>query len=173
MGRNEGVSTFRNGGVSGTRIRISQSRVEIFVGRQRVATHDRLHSASRSSYRTNPKHMPASHVEWSRAQGWTGEHFRNRATRIGPATAWAMGQVLASRHHEPQSYRACQGVLSLARSYGEDRLEAAAVRLEPTGKAGYQRLKNVLEKGLDRLTDQLDLFTPPAHDNIRGPGAYQ
>ena len=152
---------------------LSQATVEVFVGRQRVAIHERLHSASRSSYRTNPKHMPASHVEWSRAQGWTGEHFRNRAARIGPATAWAMGQVLASRHHEPQSYRACQGVLSLARSYGGDRLEAAAVRLEPTGKAGYRRLKNVLEKGLDRLTDQLDLFTPPAHENIRGPGAYR
>jgi len=152
---------------------VSQTTVEAFVGRQRVATHERLHPASRSSYQTNPKHLPASHFEWSRAQGWTGEYFRDRASKIGPATAWAMGQVLASRHHEPQSYRACQGVLSLARSYGEDRMEAAAVRLEPTGKAGYQRLKNVLEKGLDRITDQLDLFTPPAHDNIRGPAAYQ
>lgn len=152
---------------------LSQTSVEIFIGRQRVATHDRLHPASRSSYQTDPKHMPASQVEWTRAQGWTGAYFRRRAAAIGPATAWAMGQVLASRHHEPQSYRACQGVLSLGRSYGEDRLEAAAVRLEPTGKAGYQRLKNVLEKGLDRLTDQFDLFAPPAHDNIRGPAAYQ
>ena len=84
-----------------------------------------------------------------------------------------MGQVLRSRHHEPQSYRACQGVLALGRSYGSERLEAAAARLAPTGKAGYQRLRNVLDKGLDRLTEPPDLFTAIEHKNLRPPGTYQ
>jgi hypothetical protein len=34
-------------------------------------------------------------------------------------------------------------------------------------------LRNILAKGLDQQAEQTDLFTPPAHDNIRGPAAYQ
>ncbi len=152
---------------------LGQQTVEIYIGSERVATHARLHPAARQSYQTDPKHMPRSHVEWSRAQGWTAEHFRYHAGLIGPATEWAMQQVLTSRHYEPQSYRSCQGVLSLAGSYGADRLEAAAARLQISGKAGYQRLKNVLEKRLDELPAQPELFTPPRHENIRGSTAYE
>lgn len=113
--------------------------------------------------------MPRSHVELSRALGWTAEHFRYHAGLIGPT----MQQVLISRHYEPQSYRSCQGVLSLTGSYGADRLEAAAARLQINSKAGYQRLKNVLEKRLDELPAQPEFFTPPEHDNIRGATAYE
>jgi hypothetical protein len=65
------------------------------------------------------------------------------------------------------------GVLSLAKKYGPDRLEAAAIRLRAAGKASYRRLTNVLEKNLDLPSEIPDLFTPPEHENIRGPAAYQ
>ena len=71
-----------------------------------------------------------------------------------------------------RSYRSCQGVLSLAKKYGEARLEAAAERCRGAGQARYRMLANILERGLDRAGDQPDLFSPPIHDNIRGPAAY-
>lgn len=150
----------------------SSSTVEIYVGPQRVATHTRFHPADRGRYRTATEHMPRNHQEWRAAEGFTGDHFRTQGEKIGPATAWAMGQVLASRYNETQSYRSCQGVLSLAQKYGPDRLEAAANRLRTAGRASYRRLSNVLEKNLDRPSVAPDLFTPPDHDNIRGPSAY-
>jgi hypothetical protein len=64
------------------------------------------------------------------------------------------------------------GVLSLVKKYGPDRLEAASARLRAAGKASYRRLTNVLEKKLDLPSGPPDLFTPPKHENIRGPSAY-
>jgi transposase len=151
----------------------TRSAVEIYIGPHRVATHTRVPAGSRGHYRTEHDHMPRNHQEWQRAQGFTGDHFRAQARKIGPATEWAMGQVLASRYNETQSYRSCMGVLSLAKKYGPDRLEAAAIRLRAAGKASYRRLTNVLEKNLDLPSEIPDLFTPPEHENIRGPAAYQ
>lgn len=150
----------------------TRSTVEIYIGPQRVATHARLHPADRGRYRTDKSHAPIHHQEWRRAEGFTGDHFRAEARKIGPATEWAMNQVLTSRYNETQSYRSCQGVLSLAKKYGPDRLEAAAIRLRAAGKASYRRLTNVLESNLDLPTGAPDLFTPPEHENIRGPSAY-
>lgn len=150
----------------------TRSAVEIYIGPERVATHARFPAGSKNHYRTEHDHMPRNHQEWRKAEGFTGDHFRAQAQKIGPATEWAMGQVLASRYNETQSYRSCMGVLSLAKRYSPDRLEAAAVRLRGAGKASYRRLTNVLEKNLDRPIGKPDLFTPPEHENIRGPSAY-
>jgi len=124
----------------------TRSAVEIYIGPHRVTTHTRVPAGSRSHYRTEHDHMPRNHQKWQRAQRFTRDHFRAQARKIGPATEWAMGQVLASRYNETQSYRSCTSVLSLARKYGRDRLEAAAIRLQTAGKASYRRLTNVLEQ---------------------------
>ncbi len=58
--------------------------------------------------------------------------------------------LLRSKPHPEQGYRACLGLLSLSREYGDERLEAAstlAVRLRsPTRKS----VKSILESGRDR-----------------------
>jgi hypothetical protein len=113
-------------------------------------------------------HMPRNHQEWQRAQGFTGDHFRAQARKIGPATEWAMGQVLASRYNETQSYRSCMGVLSLVKKYGPDRLEAASARLRAAGKASYRRLTNVLKKKLDLPSGTPDLSPPPRNTKMYG-----
>ena len=150
-----------------------RSRVEIFVGSDRVATHERLHASDRYQYRTEAAHLPKNHAEWRRAKGYDAAHFRRRAAAIGPATAWAIAQILLGRFHPPQAFRSCQGALALAGKYDPQRLEAAAERCRTAGRASYSMLKNILERGLDRQP-ATDLFTPPPeHENIRGPQAYQ
>lgn len=147
--------------------------VEIYVGPDRVATHERCHPADRGRYVTQLEHMPRSHQEWQRSRGFNGDYFLKKARAIGPATEWAIAQIMTNRYHESHTYGTCQGVLRLAEKYGPDRLEAAAAHLQPYGRAGYRRLVNVLEKRLDQVVKPPDLFSSLDHENIRGPSAYQ
>ena len=152
----------------------SRTTVEIFIGTDRVATHARLHAADRYRYQTDAKHLPKNHAEWRKTEGYDAAYFRSWARKIGPATEWAIGQILLTKIHEAQTYRACGGTLALAKKYGDDRLENAALRCQTAGKATYGMLRNILAKGLDRqmITEQTNLFTPPVHANIRGPHNY-
>lgn len=151
----------------------SRTSVEIFVGSARVATHARLDASDRYRYQTDATHLPKNHEEWRKAEGYNGAYFRGWARKIGPATEWAIGKILLTKIHEPQTYRSGQGVLALAKTYGDDRLENAALRCQTAGQATYNMLKNILQRGLDLQLNQPDSFTPAAHDNIRGPQAYQ
>lgn len=151
----------------------SRTSVEVFIGSARVATHARLEASDRYRYQTDATHLPKNHEEWRKAEGYNAAYFRSWARKIGPATEWAISKILLTKIHEPQTYRSCQGVLSLAKKYGDDRLENASLRCQTAGQATYNMLKNILDKGLDLQATQPDLFTPPAHENIRGPQAYQ
>lgn len=151
----------------------SRSTVEVFIGPDRVATHSRRRHPDKYAYTTDAAHLPRNHAEYLAAEGHNGAYFRSWGDGIGPATGWAMAKILTNKTFEVQTYRSCQGVQSLARHYGNSRLEAAAKRCQTAGQARYGMLKNILERGLDRTSDQLDLFAPPTHDNIRGAEAYQ
>ena len=151
----------------------SRGTVEIFIGAHRVATHAKRHAADRYQYQTDAAHLPRTHAEYLAAEGYDAAHFRRWAAGIGPATEWAVANVLTNKPFEAHAYRSCQGVMSLARRYGTERLERAAVRCRAAGRAGYGMLRNILERGLDRVDDQLELFDLPTHENIRGPAAYQ
>ena len=151
----------------------SRDTVEVFVGPNRVATHTRLPAGARYHYKTDAAHIPRNHEEWLKTEGYDAAYFRSWARKIGPVTEWAIGQILLTKIHEPQSYRSCIGTLALAKKYGDDRLENAAIRCQTAGKATYGMLCKILTKGLDQQDAQTDLFTPPEHDNIRGPAAYQ
>lgn len=147
--------------------------VEIFIGSNRVAVHSRLASYNQYRYQTDAQHLPKNHQEWRKAQGFDAAYFLSASEKIGSATNWAVSQVLLSKIHEVQTYKSCQGILQLAKKYTAQRLEQAALRCQKAGKATYGMLKRILEAGLDQPSATPDRFTPPAHDNIRGPEAYQ
>ena len=151
----------------------SSQTVEVFVNQQRIATHRRLSPHDTYRYQTLEQHMPRNHQEWRKAQGYDAAYFIQQARKIGPATEWAMSQVLVSRFHETQSYRSCRGILSLAKKYSPQRLEQAAKRCQGAAKTSYTMLKNILVRKLDQEPEQLRCFSPPKHDNIRGPETYQ
>ena len=151
----------------------TRSSVEVYVGQQRVAVHESFSHHDTYRYRTNEKHLPKNHLEWRKAQGYDAAYFLGKAQKIGKSTRWAIQQILLSRIHEPQTYKSCLGVLRLADKYTPQRLEQACKRCQNAGKTTYTMLKNILAKNLDQVDDKPDLFTPPKHDNIRGPSAYQ
>lgn len=80
-------------------------------------------------------------------------------------------KILQSRPHPEQGFRSCLGILRLGKSYGSDRLEAAARRALRRDACSYKSVKSILHTGLDRqpYLDELPPNRPPIqHTNIRG-----
>ena len=73
-----------------------------------------------------------------------------------------------------QGFRACLGILRLARSYGSARVEAACRRGNEIGATTYGSIASILKNGLDQAyTPEPTPEAPPIrHGNIRGTGYY-
>ncbi len=148
--------------------------VEIYVEHKRIATHVRLSVYDRQyRYQTREEHMPRHHQEWKKAQGYDAAYFLEQGGLIGPATQWAIQQVLLSRIHEPQAYNSCKGILQLAKKHTPARLEQSAKRCQTAGKATYNMLKRILQLNLDQVEEQPLQLSLGLHENIRGPEYYQ
>lgn len=147
--------------------------VEVYINKQRVATHSRLQSRNSYRHRTQATHMPQNHLEWKKSRGFDAAYFIHQASQIGQATQWAIEFIIRSAVHPPQSFNSCQGVLSLGKKYSTERLEKACARCQKVDKVSYTLVKNILMKNLDVEEETPGLFTPPIHKNIRGPKHYQ
>jgi transposase len=117
------------------------------------------------------EHRPKSHqahLEWtpSRLIGW--------AETVGHATAEVVRTILERKPHPEMGYRACLGIMSLAKTYTAARLEAASQRALLLGAFSYQSLKSILKRSLDQQPVlELDSNKPgPRHDNVRGADYY-
>ena len=115
--------------------------------------------------------MPRSHQKHLE---WTPQRLLNWGERIGPATGSIIRRLMEDKPHPEMGYRSCLGVFSLARRYGEDRLEAACARALTIGSPKRKTVQSILAAGLDRHAELLPTeATPlPAHGNVRGPGYY-
>ena len=125
--------------------RLTARTVELFHKGERVAVH--LRGGGRGRHTTLPEHMPSSHRRYA---DWTIERIRRTAAAIGPSTAKLTALILESRPHPEQGFRACLGILRLARQYGAERLEAACDRGLDIGARSYGSIQSILKNGLDR-----------------------
>lgn len=150
--------------------RFTRTTVEIFYKSKRVASHQRLRGRGR--YATKPEHMPASHRAHAE---WTPSRLISWAGKTGSATAHLVTQILETRRHPEQGYRACLGIMRLGRTHGADRLEAACHRAGRLHAYSYKTIKNILGSGMDRqpLESEPERTGPaPVHGNIRGATYY-
>jgi transposase len=149
--------------------RVTERAVELFHNGSRVAAHPL--SPLRHRHTTTPDHMPSAH---RRHADWTPARLRRDAAAIGPATAAMVEAILAAKPHPEQGFRACLGILGLARGYGAVRLEAACGRGLDIGARSYGSIASILRNGLDRAYAPEPVpDTPPIrHPNIRGGGYY-
>jgi len=150
-------------------VRITASTIECFHKNQRVACHRRDDAPGRHT--TRPEHMPEKHRYHAQ---FSPERLQRWAARVGVETEALISQVLRERPHPEQGYRACLGILRLAKSYGDERLNAACARALILGTHRYKSIESILKKGLDQQpldeTDEPQL--PADHGNLRGPGYY-
>lgn len=150
-------------------VRASTALVEVFHKGSRVASHPRK---PKGGFTTHPEHMPKSH---QRHQSWTPGRFMNWAADIGPCTLEVVKRQLTERPHPEHGYRACLGLLNLAKRFSRPRLEDACERALALGSPSYRSIQSILDNGLDRqpqpsaTTEQGEL---PLHTNVRGPGYY-
>jgi epoxyqueuosine reductase QueG len=114
--------------------------------------------------------MPPEHQFYSE---WSPERFLRWAEKIGAQTHDLISQVLDSRQHPEQAYRTCLGILSLAKRYSPERLEAASKRANAAGIRSYKGVNNILKHKLEQLNLEPAPDTPlPPHENIRGQDYY-
>lgn len=149
--------------------RLTATTVEVFLKGRRIASHRRL--SGRGHVSTQPEHMPHAHRAHAE---WTPSRLTAWATKTGPATAQLVSDILASRPHPEQGYRACLGVLRLGKRYGAARLEAAGARAVHLGAPRYRTVQNILTTGLDQVPPDEPGAAPvsPVHANLRGAAYY-
>ena len=148
--------------------RVTARTVELLHRGQRVASH--LRCAHKGGFTTVPEHLSAAH----RAHlEWTPERLIHWGNTIGVATGALITRLLETRRHPEHGYRACLGLLSLAKRFTHPRLEAACVVALALGTTNSTHVRDILLNGRDRVTPATQEWTSPEHVHVRGPGYYQ
>ena len=149
--------------------RVTDNIVGVFHKGQRVASHPRSWQKGRHS--TIKAHMPESHRRYGE---WSPQRFTQWAHKIGPETGRVITACLNDRRHAEQGFRSCLGILRLAKTYSNQRLEAACQMALLLGTHRYKSIESILKHGLDeKPVDQEEAATlPQQHENIRGADHY-
>jgi hypothetical protein len=151
--------------------RVTARTVEVLYRGERVASHPR--ARQKGEFKTLSEHMPRSHrehLEWtpSRLIRWAGE--------VGASCGEAARTIIEGKPHPEQGYRACLGLMRLAKMYGHARMEAACRRALALRVCSYRSIKSILKTGKDSepLPEEdrtPDLFSQ-FHENVRGRPYY-
>ena len=149
--------------------RFTARTVEVFLRGERIASHRR--GSGDGKHTTLADHMPSSHRRYA---DWTIERIGREADAIGPSVSILCTLILERRPHPEQGFRACLGILRLARSVPAARLDAAAARAIEISALTYGSVKSILDNKLDQLAaDPRPLeYQPVRHRNIRGGGYF-
>lgn len=153
-------------------IRVSAATVEVFYKNKRCASHVR--SFHHGGTTTNLEHLPVSHRKYAEE---SDIGFEAWAATVGANTLALVRAILVDRPHPEHGLRSCRGLKSLARSYSNERIEAACERALFAGARSYTHVESILRHGLDRqpLIEPVKSDEPPpslGHENIRGADYY-
>ncbi len=149
--------------------RITTAVVELLHRGQRVASHAR--NIRVGGFTTTAAHMPAAHRAHME---WTPQRLIHWGESIGPASAEAVTRLMAENRHPEHGYRACLGLLSLAKRYGKVRLEAACMLALQIGACQYRHVNDILKNNRDQSAPVVTgEWVSPEHAHLRGPGYYQ
>ena len=149
--------------------RFTSATVEIFHKGVRIASH--AFSAVRNRHTTITGHMPSAHRRYAE---WTPAKMMDQAANIGPATVALIEAIMKAKPHPEQGFRSCLGILSLVKSCGPARVEAACRRGNDVGSTTYGSIASILKHGLDKAyAQEATPDAPPLrHGNIRGSNYY-
>jgi len=150
-------------------LRVTAAALEVLHRGQRVASHMRC--AHRGGFTTVTEHLPERHQ--AHAQ-WTPERLVAWGERIGLACAATVRRMLERQRHPEHAYRACLGLLSLAKRHGDARLEAACAMALELGTCKYTHIRDILANRRDQLAaSPTPEWTSPQHAHVRGAHYYQ
>ena len=148
--------------------RITTLAVELLHRGQRVASHAR--SSRRGHFTTVAEHMPAAHRAHAE---WTPQRLLQWGQSIGVATAAVVLRLLEAQQHPEHGYRACLGLLSLAKRYSKPRLEVACELALKLGACKYRHVRDILVNNRDQTPPAAaGDWVSPDHAHVRGPRYY-
>lgn len=140
----------------------SRSGVWIYDNYLLVARHARVRS--KGNYTTERSHLPAQHQH---ILSLSPEQYIRRAQTIGPDVGLYISRVLDKREYPQQAYKSCDGILSLEKKVGRDRLIMACRRGHEFGQYGYKVIENILRRNLEKMEHQEEEHRMPDHQNVR------
>lgn len=148
----------------------SRSKVDIFYNYECIASHKRI--ISPYNYSTDKDHLATTHRFVAE---WTPQRFISWAEAIHKDVKFYIVNILDKKQHPEQAYKSCVGILALAKKVGNERLIKACQRAMDYELFNYKTIQQILEKGLDRQTeeDESQQLKMPLHDNIRGEDYYK
>jgi hypothetical protein len=88
------------------------------------------------------------------------------------ATGALVKRLLETRKHPEHGYRACLGLLKLAKQFSEARLEAACEVALQLGINNSTQVRDILANGRDRIAPIPVQWSSPAHAHVRGADYY-
>jgi transposase len=150
-------------------VRATLDTVEVFLRGKRIASHARCFvKASRA---TLNEHRPKEHKDYG---DWPPERITKWAATIGVSAKGVVERVMETKQHPELGYRACFGILRLAKVVGNERLEAACQRALAINACSFRSIKSILDASLDKrpLLEKPRQLTIVEHDNIRGSSAF-
>jgi transposase len=149
-------------------VSMTATTVAVFYKNRRVASHQRSHR--KYGHTTVAEHMPKAHQKHLQ---WTPSRIINWAGKTGPYTQHLVTEIMQRRPHPEQGFRACLGVMRLAKRYSPQRLENACARAVSIGAYTYRSVESILKKELDRQPLQPSGEAGSVvHRNIRGQHYY-
>jgi hypothetical protein len=83
-------------------------------------------------------------------------------------------RLLEENKHPEHGYRACLGLLSLAKRHGKQRLEADCTLALQIGACQYRHVRDILANNRDlQAPGQTNDWISPDHAHVRGTTYYQ
>lgn len=155
-----------------TQIHYTNSTIEIYYNCERIALHKR--NTAKGIYNTNKEHLSSTHRHYSE---WSPEYFSNLAAKHGESVIMFVKGLFGQNDYPEPIYKRAMGVIQLGKLYGSERLNNACQRASYGSTFSYNRVKNILEKNLDKEymnIQELEEKTShiPAHANTRGSSTY-
>jgi transposase len=149
-------------------LRATDTTIEVMRGLKVLTSHAR--SYEKGKYVTKTEHMPKAHQAQAE---WTPARLIEWAKQTGPGTAALVEEIMSSKVHPQQGFKACLGILHLNRDYKPARIEAACTRALKMRACTYKSVKAILRNNLDlQPIDEAPQASLPLHENVRGAGYY-
>ncbi len=150
-------------------LQISRDGIAVFFKGNQIARHAR--SQRLGGFTTQSPHMPEAHQQH---QKWTPKRLASWGAKIGQHTEKMVEELLKQKRHPEQAYRACLGLLNLAKQYSNARLEAACERALHINAPRLKNVKSILKSNMDQLPLPIEVQEPnmDGHPNVRGSQYY-
>lgn len=148
--------------------RATQRSIECYFEGERIAHHLRKYNYG---FTTLKAHLAKPHqIELE----WTAERLTNWAANIGPHTKTFIQNAIEAREFPEQAYRACVGMLRLAKKFGAQRFEKAAKAGTGLHCYRYRWIENLLKNGAENIALAEPTNQPiPEHENVRGSKYFE